>query len=267
MRAPIVLWLVFGGLLARAADFAEVGHHGITFIQLPAGRFTMGTSDEERDMLDGQNNWSRFEESERPRRVVAISKPFLLGKFEVTQKQWRDVLGKNPSAFKGTNSLPVDSVSWEEAHEFIQKLNEKNDGKFRLPTEAEWEYACRAGSTNFYGLGQQGAEVDLTNLGDYAWLRKNSEGKPHPVGAKKPNAWGLCDMHGNVWEWCEDWFAAEFYKMAPAKDPLNARPAIERVMRGGSWFLEAQIARAAYRSGGVPALKSQYVGLRLARDL
>ena len=130
--------------LVWAGNFETVTYQNILFMQLPAGSFTMGTSDSEQSMLEGQKNWTRFEKGERPRRVVTLTKPFLIGKYEITQKQWRQVTGKNPSAFKGTNSLPVESVSWEEVQEFIKKLNEQGDGKFRLPTEAEWEYACRA---------------------------------------------------------------------------------------------------------------------------
>jgi formylglycine-generating enzyme required for sulfatase activity len=250
-----------------AGNFEAVTYQNILFVQLPAGSFTMGTSDSEQAMLEGQKNWTRFEKGERPRRVVTLTKPFLIGKYEVTQKQWRQVTGKNPSAFKGTNSLPVESVSWEDVQEFIKKLNEQGDGKFRLPTEAEWEYACRAGSTNFYSLNRSAEEVDLVTVGDYAWYRSNSENKTHPIGAKKPNAWGLHDMHGNVWEWCQDWFDGQFYGHAPPKDPINKQPGVERVIRGGSWFLEAHTLRAAYRSGNLPTFKSQYAGFRLARDL
>jgi formylglycine-generating enzyme required for sulfatase activity len=236
------------------------------FIQIPAGTFLMGTSDSEKSWLEGQKQWTRFEECERPIRKVTLTKPFLIGKYEVTQKQWSEVMSNNPSAFKG-DELPVESVSWDDVQQFINKLNAKSDGKFRLPTEAEWEYACRAGSTNFYGAGKDREEVGPTNLVDYAWHRSNSDNRTHLVGTRKPNAWELHDLHGNVWEWCRDWFNPDFYKKAPARDPVNDQPAVERVMRGGSWFLEAHTLRSAYRSGQLPSARSQYVGFRLARDL
>ena len=250
----------------HAADFEEVTNTGIVFIQIPAGTFWMGTSDSDKTGLEGQKLWTRFEECERPRRKVTLTKPFLIGKYEVTQKQWSEVMSNNPSAFKG-DDLPVESVSWEEVQQFIKKLNAVSDGKFRLPSEAEWEYACRAGSTNLYGAGKDREEAGSTNLVDYAWHRANSDNKTHPIGTRKPNAWGLHDLHGNVWEWCQDWFDPDSYTKTPARDPVNAQPAVERVMRGGSWFLEAYTLRSAYRSGQLPFAKSQYVGFRLARDL
>jgi formylglycine-generating enzyme required for sulfatase activity len=145
-------------------------------------------------------------------------------------------------------------------------LGEKGGGKYRLPTEAEWEYCARAGGTNSFGLGPDRDLVATNNLAEYAWYRGDAESKTHEVGKKKPNAWGLCDMHGNVWEWCQDWYAADYYAKAPATDPQNAEPSTERVMRGGSWFLDWPHLRAANRSGNGPAFKSQYVGFRLVRD-
>jgi formylglycine-generating enzyme required for sulfatase activity len=250
----------------HAADFDETTHAGIVFIQIPAGTFLMGTSDSEKSSLEGEKHWTRFEECERPSRKVTLTKPFLIGKYEVTQKQWTEVMSNNPSAFKG-DDLPVESVSWEDAQQFIKKLNAVSDAKFRLPSEAEWEYACRAGSTNLYSTVAGREEVLPTKLVEYAWSRSNAENKTHPVGTRKPNVWGLHDLHGNVWEWCRDWFDPDFYKRASARDPVNDQPAIERVMRGGSWFLEARTLRSAYRSGQLPSAKSQYVGFRLARDL
>ena len=226
----------------------------------------MGTTDEQRASLIEQKAWSRFEECERPARKITIPKPFFIGQYEVTQKQWEAVMKKNPSAFKGDN-LPVESVSWDDVQAFIQKLNEKGGGKYRLPTEAEWEYSCRAGSADIFGSGTNGIAVLSGNLNDYAWFRANAENRTHPVGEKNPNAWGLYDMHGNVWEWCQDWYAADFYVRAPARDSLNVGPSTERVLRGGSWFLDWQNLRASFRSGNLPSFKSQYVGFRLARDL
>ena len=127
---------------------------------------------------------------------IEISQAFYLGKYEVTQAQWKDVMGKNPSGFKGDNR-PVEEVSWEDVQEFIRRLNAREQGvTYRLPTEAEWEYAARAGSTTAYSFGD-----DTLQLGEYAWYWENADGTTHPVGQLKPNAWGLYDMHGNVWEW------------------------------------------------------------------
>jgi formylglycine-generating enzyme required for sulfatase activity len=252
--------------LLQAANFEVVTNDDIAFIQIPAGTFSMGTSEAQRASLVEQKAWTRFENCELPAHTVTISKPFLIGQFEITQKQWEAVMGKNPSAFKDENR-PVDSVSWEEVQKFIEKLNEKNGARYRLPTEAEWEYCCRAGSTNLFGLCSTNVTIAPESLGDFAWFRKNSDNRTHPVGEKKPNAWGLYDMHGNVWEWCQDWYASDYYAKAPEKDPLNTVPTTEHVFRGGSWFLDWQNLRAAFRSGNLPGFKSQYVGFRLVRDL
>jgi formylglycine-generating enzyme required for sulfatase activity len=158
---------------------------GMDFVLIPAGKFMMGSD-------TGDND-------EKPVHEVRISKPFYLGKYEVTQGQWQAVLGNNPSNFKGDANLPVGNVSWEDVQEFIRKLNAKEGGtKYRLPTEAEWEYAARAGTTTAYSYGN-----DVSQLKEYAWYAENAGGKTHPVGQKEPNAWGLHDKHGNVWEWVQ----------------------------------------------------------------
>jgi formylglycine-generating enzyme required for sulfatase activity len=162
---------------------------GMEFVLIPAGSFTMGDDGESAD------------DDEKPRHRVTISQPFYLGKYEVTQMQWAVVMGNNPSRFKELSN-PVENVSWNDVQEFIRRLNQMLLGarKYRLPTEAEWEYAARAGTTSAYSFGD-----DAGNLYRYAWYKGNSEDKTHPVGQRDPNAWGLHDMHGNVWEWVEDW--------------------------------------------------------------
>jgi formylglycine-generating enzyme required for sulfatase activity len=174
---------------------------------------------------------------------VKIDHDFYLGKYPVTQQQFEAVMGDNPSHFKG-GSLPVETVSWDDAQTFIQKLNTHSGKKlYRLPTEAEWEYAFRAGSTSLYYFGD-----DESQLGEYAWYLGNSVQTTHPVGQKKPNGWGLYDMAGNVWEWTDSWY-----------DSSRSN----RVLRGGSWFNTAVYCRSAYRFSFHPDYRLNYVGFRL----
>jgi formylglycine-generating enzyme required for sulfatase activity len=190
---------------------------------------------------------------------VTITKPFYLGKFEVTQEQWQAVTGSNPSNFKGTKQ-PVESVSWEDCRIFLRELQTKLPGqKFRLPTEAEWEYACRAGSTTTYCYGD-----DDIRLGGYAWYDQNSDNTAHPVGEKKPNAWGLHDMHGNVREWCADWYGD--YPNGEATDPTGPGSGSIRVLRGGPWNGVPGTCRSANRLRESPGRRFTNVGFRLCLD-
>jgi formylglycine-generating enzyme required for sulfatase activity/predicted Ser/Thr protein kinase len=212
----------------------------LEMVEIPAGSFKMGSTNGSDD--------------EKPVHDVTISKPFEMGKYEVTQAQWQAVMGNNPSDFKGCNSCPVERVSWDDVQEFINKLNAKNDGyEYRLPTEAEWEYACRAGTTGDYA----------GNLDSMAWYGENSGGKTHPVGTKQPNAWGLYDMHGNVWEWCQDWYGA--YSSNAVIDPTGAISGSYRVFRGGSWRGNAAGLRSAYRGNSSPVYRYDSLGFRLVR--
>jgi formylglycine-generating enzyme required for sulfatase activity len=223
---------------------------GMEFILIWAGEFTMGSPENEKD--HGSN--------EGPQHKVKITKPFYMQTTEVTQSQWKAVTGNNPSYFKG-DDLPVEQVSWDDAQEFLKKLSAKENVKYRLPTEAEWEYGCRAGSTTRFCFGD-----DESKLGEYAWFRANSDSKTHPVGGKKPNAWGLYDMHGNVWEWCQDWFDADYYKKSPAEDPQGPATGENRVLRGGSWDFLDNLCRSAVRGGYGPSLRDYGMGFRLARS-
>jgi len=224
---------------------------GVTMelVLVPAGSFTMGTDTGEDD--------------EYPAHEIAIARPFYLGKFEVTQEQWQAVTGSNPSKFKGAKS-PIETVSWDDCQAFLKKLNEKLGGaNFRLPTEAEWEYACRAGSTTRYPFGDGAAA-----LGEYAWFKANSAGMTHPVGQKKPNAWGLHDMHGNVWEWCLDWYD-EYRRGAQTAPRGPSRPAgmALRIVRGGSWKSSANLSRSANRNSNKPGARKEDYGFRVARSV
>ena len=202
---------------------------------------------------------------EKPPHEVKISQSFYLQTIQVTQGQWREVMGNKPSYFKDCAAdCPVESVSWEDAQEFIQKLNKKEGtDKHRLPTEAEWEYVCRAGTTTEFSFGD-----DESQLEEYAWFKDNSQEKTHPAGTRKPNAWGLYDMHGNVWEWVED-DSHDNYKGAPGDgsawvdDPRGA----DRVVRGGSWSSGAHLCRSAFRTATRPTTASTSLAFALPGPL
>jgi formylglycine-generating enzyme required for sulfatase activity len=189
--------------------------------------------------------------------TVRLTKPFYLGVTEVTQEQYEKVMGENPSQFKGASN-PVERVSWDDATEFCKKLSAEEGKTYRLPTEAEWEYACRAGTTTKFSFGD-----DASQLGNYAWFRDNSGRKTHPVGQKKPNSWGLYDMHGNVWEWCQDW-SGRIWE-GSATDPTGPNLGSFRVNRGGSLYENAEICRSAFRWFLPPGGRGEPpVGFRIA---
>jgi formylglycine-generating enzyme required for sulfatase activity len=221
------------------------------FVLIPPGSFMMGDEDGYR--------------GEKPVHKVTITKPFYLGKYEVTQEEWQAVMGVNPSHFKGPRN-PVEMVGWSECDAFLKKLNEKlgsSGAKFSLPTEAQWEYACRAGTTTTWSFGD-----DPAKLGDHAWWRDNANGTPHPVGQRKPNAWGLYDMHGSMWEWCADWDALDYYAKSPVEDPTGPDSGVGRVSRGGSWAtFRADAFRCAYRTAFSPRARFSEIGFRVARTL
>jgi formylglycine-generating enzyme required for sulfatase activity len=189
---------------------------------------------------------------ERPVHQVTISRGFWMGKYPVTQAQWQAVMGSDPSSFKGAD-LPVETVSWDDCQQFLARLRGLEQWTFRLPTEAEWEYACRAGTE-----GERYGDLDAI-----AWYSGNSGGSTHPVGQKQPNAWGLHDMNGNVWQWCQDWFAQQYYAASPAQDPQGPDHGSYRVDRGGSWFVNARLIRSADRFHDTPSLRYSRLGFRL----
>lgn len=217
---------------------------GMEFVLIPAGTFLMGSTNGERN--------------ERPVHSVKITKPFYLGRYPVTQAQWEKVMEKNPSHFKGEDR-PVETVSWTAVQEFISRLNEEEGcgNCYRLPTEAEWEYAARGGMEEDYA----------GYLRAIAWYGGNAGGKTHPVGQKASNAWGLHDMLGNIWEWVGDWYGSGYYQSSPEPDPLGPESGSIRVFRGGSWRSPAsnvQLARRFYRA---PNHRSNNLGFRLVREV
>jgi formylglycine-generating enzyme required for sulfatase activity len=218
----------------------------IEMVKIPAGTFSMGSD--------------KFGVDEQPVHRVKIDYDFYLGKYEVTQSQWKAVMGNNPSGFKKCGAAcPVERVSWNEVKEFIGKLNNlQNEFEYRLPSEAEWEYAARAGTTEDYY-----DDLDLI-----AWYDQNSRHKTHPVGQKKPNNFGLYDMTGNVLEWCEDIYQ-EHYLNLPADGSVNNDKGDKkfRIVRGGSWVLSKFDLRSAYRAGGGLTVHLDVIGFRLAGSL
>ncbi|MFO7975460.1 MAG: formylglycine-generating enzyme family protein [Candidatus Hydrogenedentota bacterium] len=198
---------------------------------------------------------------EQPVHEVRITEGFWLGRYEVTQAQWKAVTGHNPAKFVQSDH-PVESVSWIDCQTFLKKLEAEVGGEFRLPTEAEWEYACRAGSTSTYCFGNLAEELQ-----EYAWYAENSDGHTHPVGTKAANAWRFHDMHGNVAEWCQDWYDREFYSQSPVENPCNTDTGNHRTMRGGSWLHIVGNCRSASRLNGRPPDASHNVGLRVVASL
>ncbi|MGH8058836.1 MAG: SUMF1/EgtB/PvdO family nonheme iron enzyme [Candidatus Entotheonellia bacterium] len=218
---------------------------GMTFVLIPAGRFMMGST---KDYT-----------IEKPVHEVHINQAFYLGQHEVTQGQWQAVMGSNASRLTGNANLPVENVTWMDVQEFIRKLNATERGnRYRLPTEAEWEYAARAASTSAYSFGD-----DPRQLGAYAWYSENAGGKTHPIGQKQPNAWGLHDMHGNVWEWVQDWYGA--YAAESVPDPQGPASGSLRGYRGGSVGNVASDCRSARRGYNAPGYRHVYLGVRLLR--
>ena len=217
----------------------------IDMVRVEAGTFTMGATPEMKEPFD----W------EKPTHQVTLTNDYYIGKYEVTQALWQAVMGNNPSYFKGGN-LPVEYVSWDDCQEFISKLNNMTGKKFRLPTEAEWEYAARGGKK---GRGCQYSGSN--NLSDVVWYKDNSDSKTHAVGSKQANELGIYDMSGNVCEWCQDWY--DSYSSSSQVNPTGANSGSYRVFRGGSWCCVARVCRSSYRCSRTPVDRNGYFGLRL----
>jgi len=228
---------------------------GMRFVLIPAGEFMMGSPDS--DLEAGAN--------ERPQHRVRITKPFYLGVHEVTQEQYAAVMGVCPwkGKLRGNEGpdYPATMVSWEDAVAFCENLSASEGCTYRLPTEAEWEYACRAGSTTRFCFGD-----DPLASGNYAWYDEWPAGQfAHRVGRKKPNGWGLYEMHGNMWEWCADWYDRDYYANSPTVDPTGPSTGGNRVLRGGTWRGYARPARSANRSRGGPDSRVGSIGFRCAQ--
>jgi formylglycine-generating enzyme required for sulfatase activity len=215
-------------------------------VLIPAGKFLMGSPIRE----EGRGN-------DEGQHEVTISKPFYMGVYDVTQEQYEQVMGQNPSHFKGAKN-PVEMVSWDEAVEFCKKLSAKTGKTVQLPTEAQWEYACRAGSKTRFCFGND--DMDM-GLDEYGWYAGNSSNVTHPVGQKKPNAFGLYDMHGNVFQWCSDWYGA--YPAGGVTDPTGPADGQARVFRGGSWSSNQQGCRSAFRGDNSPDTRLIIYGFRV----
>ncbi len=256
---------------------------GMTLNLIPAGKFWMGTPDHE-----------NVESDEKPQHLVRITRPFYLGVYEVTQAQYQSVMANNPSCFsaegrwkvrvagQSTDRYPVENISWLDAIDFCNRLSEKegkrpfyeidgpeirvpdwNGPGYRLPTEAEWEYACRANTSSRtrFSFGDNSQDI-----GGYAWFRGNSEGRTHPVGHRAPNGFGLYDMHGNVAEWCWDWGGDGYYKHSTTSNPTGPDGGPGRVTRSGAWYQDPHDLTSAQR-GWVPAVdRTDFLGFRLARS-
>jgi len=252
-RLFLAAWGLASALVAAPAERVVTLADGtaLRFVEIPAGNFSMGSPADEKARAG----------DEGPLHLVTLPRPFFLGKFEVTQAQYRAVMGTNPSTFQDfamSAVHPVEGVSWLDAQEFLGKLNARGVGRFRLPTEAEWEYAARAGSTSRYPWGDDPRYRELPR---HAWSYSHAEGRSHPVGGKQPNAYGLYDMAGGVWEWCSDWFGP--YPAAAVTDPSGPAEGTARIIRGGSWFNEPEALRSANRHRHPETSRQTNLGLRL----
>jgi formylglycine-generating enzyme required for sulfatase activity len=236
----------------------------IEMVLVPEGAFLMGSPENEPGRSEDEGLQHRFTQGMSPLRLRSKDegpqhrvtvRSFYIGKYEVTQAQWRAVMGGDPSAYKG-DDLPVENVSWDDAKEFCRRLSQTTGEEYRLPTEAEWEYACRARTTGAFA----------GDLDAMAWYGANSDGRTHPVGRKRPNAFGLYDMHGNVWEWCEDdWHGSYANATYDGSAWMEPKRNSWRVLRGGGWNVAAASCRSANRYGTSPINRSDFLGIRLVR--
>jgi formylglycine-generating enzyme required for sulfatase activity len=247
----------------------DCGNHvSMKLVLIPAGEFMMGADEPPEQVArkcNGVEAKAEWFQNEQPQHRVKITKPFYMGVYVVTQAQYEAVTGLNPSHFKGERN-PVECVSWNDALEFCKKLSEKTGQTVRLPTEAEWEYACRAGTTTPFNTGET-ISTDEVNYDGRFTYENGHKGKYRtktvPVGSFAANGFGLYDMHGNVWEWCQDWYDAEYYKNSPTDDPPGPEKGQSRVLRGGSLGDYPWSCRSADRSSLEPGLLDYGFGFRV----
>jgi formylglycine-generating enzyme required for sulfatase activity len=266
---PLYLFILFFIVLllpqmSVAFEKTFVNSAGMEFILIPAGTFVMGSPEDE----DGRDGGGR----EIPH-TVTLTKPVYMQSTEVTVEQWEKVMGKKLIGWRrGAGNLPKTRVSWKDCHKFIKKLNARGDGVYRLPTEAEWEYACRAGTTTAFSWGDK-IDCDKAMYGNkkktgiclqYLQTLKLPAGEPAPVKSFKPNPWGLYDMHGNVWEWVQDRYGD--YDAKRKKDPIGPSKGNERVRRGGSWSSQWYDLRSANRAFSHPSNRIKITGFRVVRE-
>ena len=242
----------FGWAGGSSLSFGSSGPvSGMEFISIPSGSFQMGSPSSESNR-----------DSDESRHSVSVSS-FDLMSTEVTQGMWEEVMGSNPSHFTGDSNRPVEKVSWNDCQDFIDKLNDLDPSHtYRLPTEAEWEYACRAGTSAAYYWGNSSSESTMSS---YCWYTENSNSSTHSVGTKSPNAWGLYDMSGNVWEWCQDVYTSN-YSSCPTNGSAYSGRGSNRVYRGGGWIINARYCRSAFRNYYSPGYRLISLGVRLARS-
>ncbi|HOT51634.1 MAG TPA: formylglycine-generating enzyme family protein, partial [Candidatus Hydrogenedentes bacterium] len=233
---------------------------GMPFVWIPAGRFDMGSAKTAAELSAIYGDREYYYSSEQPLHRVTITKGFWMGAHEVTQAEWTTWMGYNPSEFAGDNH-PVESISWDECQLFIERLNASGEGVFRLPTEAEREYACRAGTTTEFYFGDSSSAFS-----EYEWGFNLTDYTTHPVARKKPNPWGLYDMHGNVTEWCADWYGKTYYSVSPEFDPQGPETGTFRVRRGGSFRSAVGFCRSAFRTWNRPDYVYSNTGVRLCRN-
>jgi formylglycine-generating enzyme required for sulfatase activity len=235
---------------------------GMTFVLVPAGTFLMGSPEDE-----------PFRNKDEVLHKVTLTKPFYIQTTEVTEAQWNALMGRKWFSRRRGGNLPVVKISWYDCMEFLEKLNRLGEGRYRLPTEAEWEYACRAGSQAAYTWGKTidctqamfaNNSSDSRDCLDYATKRDLPMDGPAPVKSYPPNDWGIFDMHGNVWEWCLDWYGA--YPSDSVTDPKGTPSGSQKVRRGGSWFKGASLCRSANRNFGHPASRYATLGFRVVRE-
>jgi len=258
----LIILLICLGQNAMAEPPSELTIHlsdsvKLEMVYIAPGDFLMGSANDE----------AGRQSDEGPVRKVVISQGYYLGKYVVKQQQWEAIMGNNPSVFHNlpySPQRPVERVSWDDTQLFLERLNtlDLTKGIFRLPTEAEWEYACRAGSGGRYPWG---VDSSFRELFHHAWFNSRSEGMSHPVGLKKANAWGLYDIHGNVWEWVSDWMGS--YEDAEVVDPMGPTTGERKVLRSGSWFNEPEALRCANRNAHITQSRQTNNGLRLVLQL